>query len=431
MGSFPWVQLIILIVLLLLSGFFSSAETAFGVVNRVKMQTLEEEGNKKAKRVNKILSKPTKMLNTILICNNVVNLSASALATVLAQRINLAVGIMTGILTFLILLFGEIVPKNWAAATAERVSMAYSGVIYALLVVLTPIIFVVDKIAWLFLKMLKVDPNKRPAMTESELRAYVNVSREDQAIEPDEKKMIDNVLDFTDADAKDIMIPRVNMTTIGLDATYEEVMTVFKDTFYTRIPVHDEDDDNMVGTINIKDMITVTEPEKFSIKDIMREPDFTFEHVKNDDLMLQMQEKSEGIAFVLNEYGETVGMITMEDLLEEIVGEIRDEYDEDEEEWIKLLPGGSYEIEASMKTDDINDALGTELSSEEYDSIGGILIEMLDRCPEDREEATMPLVTKLSSIGAESISICKVIMTLPEEEAEEDKEKDKNKEDKG
>ncbi len=419
-------QLIILIVLLVLSGFFSSAETAFGVVNRVKMQTLEEEGNKKAKRVNKILSKPTKMLNTILICNNVVNLSASALATVLAQRINLAVGIMTGILTFLILLFGEIVPKNWAAATAERVSMAYSGIIYALLVVLTPIIFVVDKIAWLFLKMLKVDPNKRPAMTESELRAYVNVSSEDQAIEPDEKKMIDNVLDFTDADAKDIMIPRVNMTTIGIDATYEEVMAVFKDTFYTRIPVHDEDDDNMVGTINIKDMILITEPSKFSIKDIMREPYFTFEHVKNDDLMYEMQKRSEGIAFVLNEYGETVGMITMEDLLEEIVGEIRDEYDEDEEEWIKLLPGGSYEIEASMKTDDINDALGTELSSEEYDSIGGILIEMLDRCPEDGEEVTLPDGTKLKANGVESNRISKVIMTLPPEEAEEDKDKEKD-----
>ncbi len=421
-------QLIVLIVLLVLSGFFSSAETAFGVVNRVKMQTLSEEGNKQAKRVNKILEKPTKMLNTILICNNVVNLSASALATVLAQRINLAVGIMTGILTLLILLFGEIVPKNWAAATAEKVSMAYSGVIYALLLVLTPIIFVVDKIAWLFLKMLKVDPNKRPAMTESELRAYVNVSREDDAIEPDEKKMIDNVLDFTDADAKDIMIPRVNMTTIGIDATYEEVMEVFKDTFYTRIPVHDEDDDNMVGTLNIKDMIMVTEPSKFSIKEIMREPYFTFEHVKNDDLMYEMQKRSEGIAFVLNEYGETVGMITMEDLLEEIVGEIRDEYDEDEEEWIKLLPTGSYEIEASMKTDDINDALGTQLSSEEYDSIGGILIEMLDRCPKDGEEVTLPDGTKLKADGVESNRISKVVMTLPPEEEDVEEEKEKNKE---
>ena len=182
------IQLIILVILVILSGFFSSAETALSTVNRVRMRTLEEEGDKRAAKVNKILSKYGKMLSTILIGNNIVNLSASALATTIAMRINLAVGIATGILTVVILLCGEIVPKTWAMFCSEKLSLLYSGVIYALMQILTPVIIVVDFLSNLVLKMLGIDPNQKPStMTESELKTYVDVSHEDGVIETEER----------------------------------------------------------------------------------------------------------------------------------------------------------------------------------------------------------------------------------------------------
>ena len=415
------IQLIVLVILIILSAFFSSAETALSTVNRVRMRTLEEEGDKRAAKVNKILGNYGKMLSTILIGNNIVNLSASALATTLAMRINVPVGIATGVLTIAVLLCGEIVPKTWAMLTSEKLSLLYSGIIYVLMQLLTPVIIVVDFLSGLVLKLMHIDPNQKAStMTESELKTYVDVSHEDGVIETEEREMIYNVFDFSDALAKDIMIPRINMTTVSVDASYDAVLRIFRESMYTRLPVYQEEKDNIIGLINIKDFILNADPDNFSVKQILRDAHYTYEFKKSADLMLEMREKTTNVAFVLNEYGATVGMITLEDLLEEIVGEIRDEYDEDEEELIQEVSERSYLVEGSMKLDDINDALDTELQSEDYDSIGGIIIEALDRLPEDEEAVTLDNGIVLKVQGIDQNRICKVLMTLPEHPAEEE-----------
>lgn len=410
------IQCIILIILIILSGFFSSAETALTTCNRVRMRALEEEGSKRASIVNKILESYSKMLSTILIGNNIVNISASALATTLAIRINLAVGIATGILTLIILLFGEIVPKTWAMLTSEKLSLAYCYIIYGLMTVLTPVIFVVDKLSLAILFIMGIDPKKKTSsMTETELKTYVDVSHEDGVIETEEREMIYNVFDFSDALAKDIMIPRINMVTVDVEASYEEVLSVFRESMYTRLPVYKDEKDNIIGLINIKDFILRNNAGDFKIETILRSAHYTYEYKKIADLMYEMREKTMNVSFVLNEYGATVGMITLEDLLEEIVGEIRDEYDEDEKEFIQSIDERTYLVKGSMNLDDINDALGTSFDSEDYDSIGGIIIEQLDRLPEDGESVVLTDGTVLKVQGIDQNRIIKVLMTLPED----------------
>ncbi len=418
------IQFVFLIILVILSGFFSSAETALTTVNRVKLRTLEEEGSKRAARVNKILENYSKMLSAILIGNNVVNLSASALATTLAMRINLAVGIATGILTIVVLLCGEIVPKTWAMFSSTKLSLAYSGIIYGLMQLLTPVIFVIDKLANGILRLMRIDPSKKiTTMTEAELRTYVEVSHEDGVIESEEREMIYNVFDFSDALAKDIMIPRINMVTVDIEDSYAEILSVFRDSMYTRLPVYKEDKDNIIGLINIKDFILTEDVENFHVKNILRDAHYTYEFKKVADLLIEIREKTTNMTFVLNEYGATVGMITLEDLLEEIVGEIRDEYDADEEELIKQLDERTYLVEGSMKLDDINDELDTKLESEDYDSISGIIIECLNSLPEDNEEVTLKNGIRLKVQGIDQNRIKKVLMTLPEStEAQEPSE---------
>lgn len=417
------IQLISLFLLLLLSGFFSSAETALTTVNKVRIRTLCEEGNKRAQITQKILDNYSKVLSTILIGNNIVNISASSLATTFAikQWGSFAVGITTGILTILVLLFGEIIPKNLAMLNAEKISLAYSSIIYFLMQVFTPVIFIVDGLSNLIMKLLHIDPNKKiSTMTESELKTYVDVSHEDGVIESEEREIIYNVFDFSDAVAKDIMIPRIDMVTVSLDTEYEDLLKVFRDSMYTRIPVYEEDKDNVIGLVNIKDFILVTDEAHFHIRDIIREAHYTYEFKKTADLMVEMREKTTNVAFVLNEYGSTVGMITLEDLLEEIVGEIRDEYDGDEDEFIKAIDANIYLVEGGMKLDDINDALEISLQSEDYDSLGGLMIEKLDRLPEDDEEIELESGIRLKAQGIVHNRITKVLLTIPEKALDTD-----------
>lgn len=408
------IQLFALLILLCLSAFFSSAETALTTANRVRLKTLADDGNKRAQTALDVLEKYGKMLSAILIGNNIVNISASSLATTLAIRIHLSVGIATGALTVFVLIFGEIVPKNVAMVYSEKLALFYASMIAGLMKVMTPVIFLVDKVSSGLLKLLHIDTSKRTAMTETELRTYVEVSHEDGVIESEEREMIYNVFDFSDAVAKDIMIPRIDMATVNVDAGYDEVMELFKECMYTRIPVYQEDKDNIIGLINIKDFILVDNKEQFSIRNIMRQAYYTYEFKKTADLLIEMREKRVNVSFVLNEYGAAVGMITLEDLLEEIVGEIRDEYDEDEEELIQQIEERVYLVEGSMKLSDINDELGTLLSSEDYDSIGGLIIENLDRLPEDGETITTAQNITLEVQGINQNRIVKVLMTLPE-----------------
>lgn len=419
------IQLVALIFLLVLSGFFSSAETALTTVNKVRIRSLVEEGNKRAMTTQKILDRYSKMLSTILIGNNIANITASSLTTTLATKLwgSFAVGIATGTLTLLVLLFGEIIPKNLAMLYSEKISLTYCNIIYFLMNVFTPIIYIVDVLSGLIMKILHIDPNKKISlMTESELKTYVDVSHEDGVIESEEREIIYNVFDFSDAVAKDVMIPRIDMVTVSLDTNYENLLKVFRESMYTRIPVYEEDKDNMIGLVNIKDFILVTDEAHFQIKDIIREAHYTYEFKKTADLMMEMREKRANVAFVLNEYGSTVGMITLEDLLEEIVGEIRDEYDEEEEEYIQEIDDNVYLVEGGMKLDDINDALEIALESEDYDSLGGLMIEKLDRLPEEDEEIELESGIRLKAQGIVHNRITKVLLTIPEEQPDEDTE---------
>lgn len=427
-------QFVVLIILVFLSAFFSSAETAFSTANRIKMRSMSEEGNKNATLVLKILDSYSKLLSAILIGNNVVNLYASSLATTIAINlsaplgltVSLATGLATGILTVVVLLSGEIVPKTWANINADKIVLLYAPIIRFLMVILTPVIFIVDKIATGILKLFRIDSSKKTTMTESELRSYVDVSHEDGVIEEEEREMIYNVFDFSDSLAKDIMIPRIDMVSVEDTASYDEVLQLFKENMYTRFPVYHDSTDNIIGIINIKDFLFVSDTNSFKISDILREAHYTYEYKKTSDLMMEMRKSSANIALVLNEYGSTEGMITLEDLLEEIVGEIRDEYDEDEETLIQELEDNTYVVPGGMKLDDINDNIDTNFTSEDYDSIGGLIIEKLDKLPEEGEAVELEDGTVLTVQTVHQNRIEEVILKLPSSEENNSDENSEN-----
>lgn len=393
MDSSVPIQAVTIVLMILLSAFFSSAETAMTTVNRIRIQALIEQGDKRAIILDKVISNSSKMLSTILIGNNIVNISASSLVTTLTIQVfgNVYVGAATGVLTLIILLFGEITPKTLASLHAEKIALSYAKIIYFLTVILTPVVFIVGKLGNGVMFLLRVDPNaKANPMTEHELRTLVNVSQEDGVIEREEKQMIYNVFDFGDSAAKDVMIPRIDMTFVDINSTYDELMEIFREDMHTRFPVYEENTDNIVGIINIKDLILYPKNQEFSIQKILREPYFTYEYKRTADLMVEMRKASVNLAIVLDEYGSTAGLVTLEDLLEEIVGEIRDEYDEDEEEDLKeIQPGKEYIALGSAKLDDINEALSIHLESEDYDSVGGYIIEQLDSLPSQGQSVTL------------------------------------------
>lgn len=384
------IRLVVIIILLGLSAFFSSSETALTTVNKIRIRNLAESGDKQASWVMKLNENRGKMLSAILIGNNVVNLSASSMLTVLATDVfgSKAAGAATGILTLLILIFGEITPKTIATLQAEKNALRFGHIIYILMVLLTPIILAVNGMSFGVLRLLHVDPNKHgDDMTEDELRTIVEVGHEKGVIESEEKEMINNVFDLGDSVAKDIMVPRIDMTFINVNAGFEELLQVFRRERYTRLPVYEDTTDNVVGIINIKDMLLIEDRKHFSIAQHLRQPLYTFESKKLSELMVEMRKTSNNIVIVLDEYGATAGLITLEDILEEIVGDIRDEYDEDEEDELVKVGEEEYLVEGAMKLDDLNRKLGLDLSSEDYDSVGGWMIDKLEHLPAQGEEA--------------------------------------------
>ena len=422
MDSGQALQILIVIGLLALSAFFSSSETAMMAVNKIRVRNLADAGLSSAQTLMKVLDNQPKMLSAILIGNNIVNISASSLATILVTRAfgDMYVGVGTGILTLLVLIFGEITPKTSATLYSETMALRFAKPIYMIMQVLTPVIFIVDKLSQGVLRLLHVDPNKKQdAITEDELRTIVEVSHEEGVIESDEKKMIYNVFDFGDSVAKDIMVPRIDMTFIDVDATFSEVIEVFREVKYTRYPVYEETTDNVIGIINIKDLLLTENQKKFCIRDYLREPLYTYEFKKTAELMVELRKTQNNIAIVLDEYGATAGLITLEDMLEEIVGEIRDEYDEDEEDLIRRIGPREYVVEAAMKLDDLNDQLGLDLESEDYDSIGGFIIGLLDHLPEEGEEVTHKTLRFVVD-KVDRNRIDKIHLYIQEEETESD-----------
>lgn len=376
------IKFLIIVILLTLSAFFSSAETALTTVSRLRIMTLSDEGNKSAATLLKVIDNKEKMLSAILIGNNIVNISASSLTTILVTDLfgSYAVSIAAGLLTILVLIFGEITPKTYATLHNEKISLKYAKIIYGIMWILTPIIFIINKLAFLVMLLFKEETaSKTSTYTENELKTIVNVSHEEGVIETEEHEMLQNIFEFSDRQAKDVMIPRVDVCMLDVSSSYEEITETFRINRYTRIPIYEDSTDNVIGIINIKDLLLYKHGESFNIRNYLREPYYTYEYKNLSDLLLEMKKASVNITIILDEYGAASGLLTLEDLVEEIVGDIRDEYDYDEEDLLKTVSDTEYIVEAQMNLDDFNDTLGTKLVSDEYDSVGGFIIEHLDR----------------------------------------------------
>ena len=352
------------------------------------MRTLADNGDKRAARVLRVTGNPGKMLSAILIGNNIVNLSASSISTSLAIHLfgNTGAGIATGILTFLILIFGEVTPKTMATIKADSMSLTAAAPIGFLMKILTPVIFIINKLSLGLMFLLHVNiKDAQKKMTEEELRTIVDVSQENGVIEHEERDMIHNLFDFGDAEAKEIMVPRIDMTFVQADATYQEVLDIFRQDMFTRLPVYEDSTDNVIGIINMKDFLLQNDTPEFSVRNLLREPYFTYEHKNTADLFLEMRKSSISLAIVLDEYGVTAGLITLEDLLEEIVGEIRDEYDADEEDDITRISDREFYVLGSANLNDVSEALSLHFTSDDYDTIGGYCLGLLDHLPEKNE----------------------------------------------
>lgn len=408
-------RILTLVVLLMLSAFFSSAETAFISCSQIRMRTLADQGNRNAKTVLRILDRQTKMLSAVLIGNNLINTFAASIATTIAYSFGgAAVGVATFLITFLILVFGEITPKTIATQRADHMALMYANIVRFLMFVLTPAIVFVNTFCKIILHIVGVSAdNSAPMMTEKELRTIVDVSHEEGVIETDEKELINNVFDFGDVKAKDVMVPRVHVVMADINSSYKDLLYLFREEMFTRIPIYKDSADNVIGLINMKDLLMIEDPTNFHIQDIMRKAFFTYENKPVSDLLLEMRQSTINLAVVLDEYGELAGIITLEDIIEEIVGEVQDEYDTHENANIRQVGARVYDVKGYMSLHDLNDALHVELNSEDYDSIGGLVIDSLDRLPKVNDYITLADGTRIQVIKLEKNRIEEVRISLP------------------
>lgn len=409
------IQIILLLVLLFLSGFFSSAETALVSCNKIRMRTLADQGHKRAKMVLDITEDQGKMLSAILIGNNLVNTFSASIATTIAYSFGgAAVSIATFLITILILIFGEITPKTLATQKKDEMALAYVPIIRFLMIVLTPIIFLINSICSILLRCLGIEKDKNnPSMTTSELRTIVDVSHEEGVIEKDEKELINNVFDFGDVKAKDVMVPRVHVVMAEVDSTYEDLLNLFREEMFTRIPIYKDSIDNVIGLVNMKDLLLYKDLEHFEIHKILRKAFYTYENKPISDLLLEMRKSTVNLSIVLDEYGELAGIITLEDIIEEIVGEVQDEYDAHENANIRRVSERVYDVKGYISLHDLNDTLHLSLDSENYDSIGGLVIDKLQRLPEINDYIFLEDGTRIQVIKLQKQRIEEVRISLP------------------
>ena len=384
------IQSIVLVILLIGSGFFSASETSLMSLSKIRIRHMKEEGVKGAKLVANLTEDSNKLLSTILVGNNIVNIAATSISTALFTSLipgASGVAIATALMTVLVLLFGEITPKTIAANNSEKVAIFVSKPIKVIIFILRPVVWVFNLVTGLIFKILGVkDKGNQPYITEEELKTMVNVSHEEGVLEIEERQIINNVFQFGDMQAKEAMVQRLDMIAIDSEDNYEQIIEMFKTEKLSRMPVYNESIDDIIGILNIKDIIFLSdeEIENFDIKDYMREPFFTYEFKKITQLLEEMKIEKSQMAIVVDEYGGTAGLITLEDLIEVIVGDIEDEYDEEEEE-IQVIKEDEYVVDGSIKITDVNELIGVRLESEEFDSIGGYIIGHLRRLPEENE----------------------------------------------
>ena len=382
-------QIGLLVVLLLGSGFFSASETSLMSLSKIRIRYMEDEGVKGAKLVSSLIEKSSDLLSSILVGNNIVNIAATSVSTSLFINIfgDGGVAIATAVMTVLVLVFGEITPKTIAANSPEKIAVIVSKPISIIMKITKPIVWVFNLLTGIIFKIMGIDNDGvKPFITEEELKAMVNVSHEEGVLEMEEREIINNVFQFGDMQAKEAMIQRLDMVAIDIEDSYDEIIELFKSEKLSRLPVYQESIDDIVGILNIKDIIFLSdeEIENFDIKDYVREAFFTYEFKKITQLLEEMKKEKTQMAIVVDEYGGTAGLLTIEDLVEVIVGDIDDEYDEEEEEIVKINDN-EYLVEGSTKISDVNEQLGINLESEEFDSIGGFIIGYLKRIPEENE----------------------------------------------
>jgi len=347
-----------------------------------------EENIKGANRVKELTDNPSSLLASILVGNNVVNIASSSLATVLAISLigSRGVAISTIIMTIVVLIFGEITPKTLASQNSEQISLRVANPIFIISKMLKPVVIITTTISKFFIKLLggKSDSNK-PFITEDELKTMVDVSEEEGILKSEEKDMIHNVFQFGDLYAKDVMVQRVDIIALDIEESLDKIISVIKEEGFSRIPIYSNTIDNIVGILNVKDIIFMEDTKGFSLKNYMREITYTYEFRKVTELFKDMNKNRQHMVVVLDEYGGTVGIVTIEDLIEEIVGDISDEYDDEEPE-IYVVKEDEYIVGGSVRIEDINELIGTKIESEEFDSIGGFIIGVLGRFPNISEE---------------------------------------------
>ncbi len=383
-------------------------------LSKIRLIHMVEEKTRGASIIKDLRDNPSKMLGTILVGNNIVNIGASSIATVLAIEYfgDTGAGIATGITTILVLIFGEITPKSLAAQKSERVSLIVARPIFILTYLLNPIVFVFTQIAGLFMRLLGLQSNANlPTITEDELKSMVNLGEEEGVIEDHEKTMICNVFDFADQLVKDVMIQRMDIIAIDMNASYDEIIKIIKNEQYSRYPIYSKRIDNIVGILNVKELVYRDPEEIFDIKKFVKKPYYTFEFTNTSELFNEMKKRRTHMAIVLDEYGGTAGIVTIEDLVEEIVGEISDEYDMHTQE-IETIREGEYIVDGSTRIEELNELIGTEIESEHYDSIGGFVIELMGRLPR-QGESVEHMGTKfiIESMERNRIRKIRVLMT--------------------
>ncbi|MGI6732357.1 MAG: HlyC/CorC family transporter [Anaerovoracaceae bacterium] len=382
-------KILVLILCLVLSATFSASETALMSLSKIRLKQMLENKEKGAERVNKLLSNPSKLLSTILIGNNAVNIGASALATSISIDIfgNHGVGIATGVMTLLVLIFSEITPKSLAAQNADKVSVRLSSLVRLVTIFLGPVSFVLTKLTNFLVRIFggEVDENQ-PFITQEELKTIVDVSHKEGVLEGEEKEMINNVFEFGDSLVNEVMTPRTEMIAIDVDMSYEEIRDIFNKEQYSRIPVYEKTIDNIIGILYLKDLIFSQSEEDtpFDLRKYIRQPSFTYEFKPTKDLFRKMRADRVHMAIVLDEYGGTEGLVTIEDLIEEIVGDIEDEYDK-EIKGMEIIKEGEFLVNGNVAIEEINHLIGTHLESEDYDTIAGFVIGIIDRIPEPGE----------------------------------------------
>ena len=380
----------ILVVLIGLSGLFSASETALMSINKIKLKKLED--SRRSRALKDLMSNTSKLLSTILFGNNLVNIYASSLTTSLAIVLwgNESVALVTIVLTIVILIFGEIIPKTLAKKNAEKFSLSVALIIKWLSIILTPIVFLLEKISNLFVKITGGNVDEDDSVTEEEIKDIIEVGSVEGALEEEEKQMIYNVFEFGDMKAKDVMTHRPDIIAVEKDATYDEIMEAFLEEQFSRIPVYDESKDNIIGVLHVKDFVFKNiNKENFNMKNVMKEPYFTYKYASVSDLFNDMRKERAAMAFVMNEYGGVDGIVTMEDLIEEIVGDIEDEFD-DEEVKIEKINDNEYIVDGDMELDELLEECSIDILSnvvdEEYfsDTIGGLVMEILGGIPKEK-----------------------------------------------